>query len=200
MKSPIKIILILFGLLQLIVILYLAIPSLPKKLQTTTGETSYLLQDLSISFDLDSDEYEILSRDGNLEDGRNTITLGKPNSEDVIYVSQVLDSKYCDFVEDRFATLQNPFKSRFAINLNRKGIKESYAHGTMEQQGLKTMKINIYKGGDRKFILTQFIFNDGSINYTAEGKIGQYYYSIDPTVKSDPEPIFKFMETATIVE
>ena len=62
------------------------------------------------------------------------------------------------------------------------------------------MKTNIYKGEDRKFIFTQFIFNDGSIDYTAEGNIGQYYYSIDPTAKSNPEPIFKFMETATIIE
>ncbi len=200
MKSPIKIILIIFAILQFLIVLYITFPSIPKKLKTETLGGQYVLEDLSLSFDLDSNNYEIVSEDENLEDGRNTIILAKPEDKDRVYLSQILDKKYPEFLNEKFSTLQNPFQSRFAINLNKKGIKESYQKGTPEQKEFKDMKIQIYEGEDRKFILTQFIFNDGSIDYTAEGYIGNNYYAIDPSEKSNLEIILRFMETATVIQ
>lgn len=200
MKSPIKIILIIFAVLQFLIVLYFTLPSIPKKLKAETQGGQYVLEDLSLSFDLDSNNYEIVSEDENLEDGRNTIMLAKPENQAPVYLSQILDKNYPEYFDNKFSILQNPFKSRFATNLNKKGIIESYKEGTPEQRDLKNMKIQIYKGDDRKFIFTQFIFNDGSIDYTAEGNINQNYYSIDPTERSNPEIILKFMETATLIQ
>lgn len=200
MKSPIKIILIIFAVLQFLIVLYITFPSIPKKLKTETQGGQYVLEDLSLSFDLDSNNYEIVSEDENLEDGRNTIILAKPEGNDTVYVSQILDKRYKEHLNEVFSTLQNPFKNRSAVNLNKREIAESYKKGSPEQREFKDMKIQIYEGEDRKFILALFIFNDGSIDYTAEGYIGNNYYAFDPSEKSNLEIILRFMETATVIQ
>jgi hypothetical protein len=200
MKSPIKILLILFAVLQLLAVLYIVTPAIPKKINEQTPGSDYVSDEISLSFNLASDAYEISPEEDSPNNGRDRIFLEIPEDTKGIEVTRVRDEKYIEVLNEKFKTLQNPFKARFAINTIRNDVKERLLSGAIEERDFEDMKVEVYKGEDRQFILAQILFADGHIDYTAEGNIGNYYYSIDLVEETGPEDIFRFMETATITE
>jgi len=200
MKSPIKILLILFAVLQLLAVLYIVTPAIPKKINEQTPGSDYISDEISLSFNLASDAYEISSEEDSPNDGRDRIFLKNPEDTKGIGVSRIKDEKYIEILNEKFRTLQNPFKARFATNTIRNDVKERFLSGAIERRDFEDMKIEVYKGEDRRFILAQILFADGHVDYTAEGNIGNHYYSIDLVEETGPEDIFRFMETATIIE
>jgi hypothetical protein len=199
MKSPIKIILIIFAVLQLLAVLYIVLPAIPKKINEKSPGTNYVSEKLFLSFDLASDEYQINTDRENPNDGRDRLILEIPESPKIVEITRVKDNKYIEILDEKFNILQNPFKARFAKNQIRKDVKERLLEGTVEGRDFEDMKIEVYKGKNRRFIFTQIIFTDGHVDYTAEGKIGNRYYSIDLIEETNPEDVFRFMETATTI-
>jgi hypothetical protein len=200
MKSPIKIILIIFAVLQLLAVLYIVLPAIPKKINEKSPGTNYVSEKLFLSFDLASDEYKINTDRENPNDGRDRLILEIPESPKIVEITRVKDEKYIEILDEKFNILQNPFKARFARNQIRTDVKERLLEGTIEGRNFEDMKIEVYKGGNRRFIFTQIIFTDGHVDYTAEGKIGDRYYSIDLIEETNSEDVFRFMETATTVQ
>ncbi len=200
MKSPIKIILIIFAVLQLLAVLYIVLPAIPKKINEKSPGTNYVSEKLFLSFDLASDEYQINTDRENPNDGRDRLILEIPESPKIVEITRVKDEKYIEILDEKFNILQNPFKARFARNQIRTDVKERLLEGTVEGRDFEDMKIEVYKGENRRFIFTQIIFTDGHVDYTAEGKIGNRYYSIDLIEETNSEDVFRFMETATTVQ
>lgn len=200
MKSPIKIILIVLAVLQLIVVTYIAVAAIPKKIENRPPGGSYISEELFISFDLTSDTYKM---DPNIEtpnEGRDMLILNAPDSSEEIIITRVTDEKYIEILNEKFKTLQNPFKARFAINTIKKDVKGRLLSGAIEERDYQDMRIDVYKGEDRRFIFTQIMFEDDFVNYAAEGNVGNYYYSIELVEGSSLEDILRFMETATVIQ
>lgn len=200
MKSPIKILLIIFAVLQLLAVIYIVTPAIPEKIKEQSPGSNYVFEEIFLSFDLASKAYEVSPEGDDPSDGRDRVSLAVHEDSKRIEITRVKDEKYIEILNEKFKTLQNPFKARFAINDIREDVKERLLTGAIEERDFKDIKIQIYKGDDRKFIFSQFVFNDGNIDYTAEGNIGSYYYSIDLIEESGPEDIFRFMETATVIQ
>jgi prepilin-type processing-associated H-X9-DG protein len=200
MKSPIKIILIILAILQLLVVLYIVPPSIPKKIQERNNEETYISEKLLLSFDLATKTYKKVQVQERPDIGRKLEVLEEPESEKGITLTRITDEKYIEILNEKFKTLQNPFKARFAINTIRKDVKERLLSGAIEGRDFEDMKVDVYKGEDRRFILAQIVFADGHVDYTAEGNIGNHYYSIDLVEETDPEDIFRFIETATVIQ
>ena len=201
MKSPIKIILITLAVLQLPAVIYIVTPSIPKKIETQPlGNSNYVSEEIFLSFDLALDTYKIDTTEDTSNDSRDRITLKIPENTKTVEISRIKDEKYIEILNEKFKTLQNPFKARFAINNIRNDVKERLLTGAIEERDFEDMKIEVHKGDDRTFIFTQIFFTDGHVDYTAEGNVGNYYYSIDLTEETDPEDIFKFMQTATVIQ
>lgn len=200
MKSPVKIILIIFAVLQLLAVLYLAVPAIPKKIKEQSPGSNYSSDKIFLSFNLSSDKYEINTEKDNSNDGRERISLKIPGDTKGVEITRIKDEKYIKVLNEKIKTLQNPFKARFAINTIRRDVKKRLLSGTVDERDFEDMKIKVYKGQDRRFIFAQIIFEDGHVDYTAEGNIGSYYYSIELVEESGPEDILKFMETATVIQ
>ncbi|KUK67129.1 MAG: hypothetical protein XD87_0310 [candidate division WS6 bacterium 36_33] len=200
MKSPVKIILIIFAVLQLLAVLYLAVPAIPKKIKEQSPGSNYSSDKIFLSFNLSSDKYEINTEKDNSNDGRERISLKIPGDTKGVEITRIKDEKYIEVLNEKIKTLQNPFKARFAINTIRRDVKKRLLSGTVDERDFEDMKIKVYKGQDRRFIFAQIIFEDGHVDYTAEGNIGSYYYSIELVEESGPEDILKFMETATVIQ
>jgi hypothetical protein len=200
MKSPIKIILIIFAVLQFLVALYIITPSIPKKLDEKPPGKTYISDKILLSFDLASNKYKIEPEDNTLDNPRERISLQLPNSKKRIEIARIKDTRYIENINSQFKSLESPFKARFVTNSIRKGVKERELTGAIDGRDFEDMKIEVYKGENRKFIFAQIIFSDGHIDYTAEGKIENYYYSINLVEESGPEDILRFMETATVIQ
>lgn len=201
MKSPIKILLIIFAILQLLIVLYIALPSIPKRIDSVSTGDSYQLDELSLAFDLASNDYKQTPLQEDIQNGRKMIILKDPNTEKEIYITKITEENYTSILDEKLETLQNPFKARFAINTIKKELKKTFTSiDTVEDRDFETMTINVYKGADREFIFAQFRFSDGHIDYTTEGHIGKNYYSIDLVEESGPEDLLRFMETATVIQ
>jgi hypothetical protein len=199
MKSPIKIILIVIAVLQLIAILYIVLPSIQKNLRGISSGNTYKLDTISLAFDLTNNNYEAASPRENIESGRELTALKDPNSEKEVYVMRITDTKYIEIFNEKLRTLRNPFKARFAINRISKDVAKRLEKGSIQGQDFKKMKMETYKGQNREFIFTTIIFTDGHTDYTVEGQIEGAYYSIDLINETGPEDVFKFMKTATII-
>jgi len=201
MKSPIKIILIILAVLQLLIVLYIVLPSIPKRIDSVSPGDSYQLDELSLAFDLASNNYKQTPLQEDIENGRKMIILKEPNTEKEIYITKITEKNYINMIDGKLETLQNPFRARFAINTTEKELEEMFvAVSAVKNRDFESMTMNVYKGADREFIFVQFRFSDGYIDYTAEGHIGKNYYSIDLVEESGPEDLLKFMETATVIQ
>jgi len=199
MKSPVKILLIIFAILQLFAVIYIVSPSIPKKIDTQEGAQTYTFKDLMLSFDLASGNYKIddekdpsgAQRTGSLTD---SVSGGETN------ILKITDENYIKTIDNILGSLQNPFQARRTINTMKRDTKEMLAIEPSYGRDLKDIKMKLYVGENRRFFFTQTIFKDGSIDYAAVGHIGSYYYSIAVLGKSSPQDIFRFMETATVIQ
>jgi hypothetical protein len=200
MKSPIKIIILILAVLQLPAVIYIATPAIPKKIEEQSPGSDYVFDKIFLSFNLALNTYEMTTAENTSNDGRERITLEIPEGTKGVEISRIKDEKYIEILNEKFKTLQNPFKARFAISSIKKDVRERLSTGTIEGRNFKDMKIEVYKGNSRKFIFTRIFFTDGHVDYTAEGNIGNYYYSIDLVEETGPEDILRFMESATVIQ
>ncbi len=199
MKSPIKIILIIFAVLQLLAVIYLVSPSIPKKIDKHEDTQAYTSKDLMLSFDLASENYKINNRkDPSGEQKTESLTDSASGGETTIM--KLTDEDYIKTLDNILSSLQSPFKARRTINTMTRETKEMLTIEPSHGRDLKNLKIKLYAGENRRFFFTQTIFKDGSVDYAAVGNIGKDYYNIAVFGKSSPQDILRFMETATVIQ
>ena len=147
MKSPIKIILIILAVLQLLTVLYIVLPSIPKRIDSVSPGDSYQLDELSLAFDLASNDYKQTPLQEDIQNGRKMIILKEPNTEKEIYITKITEKNYINMIDGKLETLQNPFKARFTINTTEKELEEMFvAVSAVKNRDFEGMTMNVYKG------------------------------------------------------
>jgi hypothetical protein len=200
MKSPIKILLITFAFLQLLFATYLSIGAIPMKIENEYTGDMYSFEE--ISFNLSSTEYEkspdpitILSG----EPERITTTFSNSKGEEKILVSQTSNANYIKVFNKSLRDLQNPFKNRFVVRNIKRDIKSGTPAIGLKGLAITDIVVQVHKGENKTFILNKTTFSDNSMHYSAEGKIENNYYHISLLEDADPENIYEFMRSVTIL-
>ncbi len=189
MKTITKVILLLFGITQLVFILYLSIPCIPRKIANEKLGLTYSFG--PIAFDLLSEDYtEVLEIKEKLierRDDPSKIMVLKNNNGNTITiidftqeVTGSIDSspvKRAILLEPNNVFL-NLFKHRFAA---KKIDSDSYKYSErIEQDGYMKTRYTVYKGNDKMALISSVTDKNRITKHYADIKINNFYFSVVP--------------------
>lgn len=205
MKTVPKVLLLVVGLAQLLFVLYISLPTIPKKIKNEEIGNMYTLGD--ISFNLSSDQYRESEEIKNTlkERGENPsefVVLIDPTNNDTITIFKVLTKDSKLLIDENFQVFSNPFQNRFVTKEVQKKISNTSETIDSAEQ-IKRMKHTIYKGQDKTALLTSIVLYN-SVGYSADVKIGDSYYTIIPNRLENYEPqlafknIMEFLRTSSL--
>jgi|LDZT01.1.fsa_nt_gi hypothetical protein len=182
MKTVPKVLLLVFGLVQLLFVLYISLPAIPKEIKNEEIGTMYTLGELS--FNLSSNQYteseeikEMLKERGG--DSNELVVLIDETNDDTITIFKVVSEDSKLLIEESFYVFSNPFQNRFVTKEIQEKIPNT-AESIDDTQKIKKMQKTIYKGQNKTALLTSITNLDNSVGYSADIKIGDSYYSIIP--------------------
>lgn len=182
MKTVPKVLLLVFGLVQLLFVLYISLPAIPKEIKNEEFGTMYTLGELS--FNLSSNQYteseeikEMLKERGG--DSNELVVLIDETNDDTITIFKVVSEDSKLLIEESFYVFSNPFQNRFVTKEIQEKIPNT-AESIDDTQKIKKMQKTIYKGQNKTALLTSITNLDNSVGYSADIKIGDSYYSIIP--------------------
>lgn len=182
MKTVPKVLLLVFGLLQLLFVLYISLPVIPKEIKNEEIGNMYTLGELS--FNLSSNQYteseeikKMLKKRGG--DSNELVVLIDETNNDTITVFKVVTEDSKLLIDESFKVFSNPFQNRFETKKIQEKIPDT-AESIGDVQKIKKIQKTIYKGQNKTALLTSITNLDNSIGYSADLKIGDSYYSIIP--------------------
>jgi len=111
MKTAPKVLLLIFGLAQLGVVLYLCVPTIPTKIQNEAIGTEYTFNNMSFDLlrtDLNLPNQETLAKIQEKTNGDLFVLTSEDNEQLIIMKSDENTS----YVEELLSNIQNPFKHR----------------------------------------------------------------------------------------
>lgn len=184
MKTVLKILILIFGVAQLIFVLYISLPSIPRRITNEIPGTMYTFGE--ISFNLTSDSYTEVKeiQEGMIERGigpEKLMVLHDSNtSHSITFINNTYDYEHKTLIEQSIWIYRNPV-NRFRVMLTSENINPI-----------------IYEGENKIAILN----NTGS-SYFLDFRIGEYYYTLIPNNQQENnsfalDNIMEFMRTVTL--
>ena len=155
MKTAPRILLLVFGIVQLVVVLLLSLPAIPSKIKAETRGTQYTFEDISFNLaktDMEFPDQETLTKLKQYKSGDLFLLMSDSNDKLIIIKSEENTNR----VKELFNYLKNPFK-----------------HRSLE---LKTQTLFWLFSGQDKTIIQSTIISDAFI-CNLDIKIGNQYYS-----------------------
>lgn len=208
MKTVPKVLLLIFGIAQLIFVLYISLPAIPRRIVDEIPGDMYEFGD--IRFNLVSSEYiesselkEYLEGEG--EDSEVILVLRNEKNNDTITIFQITDQETINLIEDDFSAFSNPLRHKF-ISSNIVEEVGNYSERIEDFNQIKNTKYTIFKGKDKTALLSSQTYNLGVndiTNYSADVRIGNLFFTILPYQPGDNnqlalDNIMKFMRTVTL--
>ena len=205
MKTVPKVLLLLFGLTQLFFVLYISLPTIPRRIKNEEIGNMYAIG--NISFNLSSDQYkeneeikEALGKKG--EDPNKLVVLVDITNNDSIVIFEVLTEESQLLIDESFQTFSNPFQNRFVtkeIQETMPNTSERIARG----EQIKEIEHTVYKGQNKVALLTSVTI-DNLVEYHLDVKIGDFYYTVIPQRLEDYDTqlafnnIMEFLRTSSL--
>jgi hypothetical protein len=181
MKTVTKLLLLVFGLAQLLLVLYISLPAIPRRIKNEEIGTMYTLGDLS--FNLSSDQYkededikEALKEKGG--DANEFVVLIDTTNNDTITILKTITEESKLLIDESFRIFSNPFQNRFVTKEIQEAMPSTSERIERAEQ-INGMKHTIHKGQDKTALLTSVTI-DNLEEYHADVRIGESYYTVIP--------------------
>lgn len=199
MKTAFKIFLLIFGIAQLGVILFLCIPTIPTKIQNETTGTEYTFDNISfdqISQNLTPLDEETLAKFK--EKGAIIMVWYKGDSDRLTIMRDSEESK--NELDDEIVILKNPFRHR---TFESQVAKDADAYSTTTQETgrvTKTYLISIFEGENKTVLLNRNTATDGTYLISLAVKFANQSYTVIFTGNSwnDDGDIDEFIRTVSL--